>query len=162
MVAKSEEPVCNRDCFHCIHPDCILDQGPDAGERRQMAQRDREFSRTPEQQKRCDQYKANYRRTREKVLARAKKYREQNLEKCRAAGRANYAANREERIAYQRAYDKENREKIRAQRRNYYAANREKICAKSRAHYAANREKMAEYDRERYMKRKQPALEQGE
>ena len=61
------KPVCDKDCFHCPHPDCILD-ALDHEDYLEAAQREREYiaPRTAQQKK---------------VAAKQKAYREANREK---------------------------------------------------------------------------------
>ena len=94
MGRKRKEPVCDRDCLNCIHPDCILDEGPDAAEYRQMAEMEKELFRTDEQKK---------------VAAQKKAYREANREKVAAQQKAYREANREAYNAYMRNYLREKR-----------------------------------------------------
>ena len=88
MGRRKQPSVCNRDCLHCIYPDCILDDGPDAAEYRQLAQMEKDLFRTYEQKK---------------VAARQKAYREANREKVAAQQKAYYEANREKVAARQKA-----------------------------------------------------------
>ena len=103
MKKRGQKPVCDRDCLNCIHPDCILDEGPDAAEYRALAQMERDLFWSDVQKKRAA-YKKAY-----------------------------YEANREKLAAYQKAYYEANREKVAAQKKAYYEANREKIFAQRKA-----------------------------
>lgn len=80
MGRKQKESVCDRDCLNCVYPDCILDEGPNAAEYREMAQIEKDLFRTDEQKK---------------VAASQKAYREANREKVAASKKAYYEANRE-------------------------------------------------------------------
>lgn len=104
MPRKKTQAVCDRNCFECIHPDCILDAGPSAEEYREMAERDKRLIRTPKQEKAYASQKAYYRAHREQLLEKSKRYRAEHRDELVAYQRAHYAANRESRIAYQRAY----------------------------------------------------------
>ena len=80
MGRRRKEPACDRDCMNCIYSDCILDEGPDAAEYRQMAEMEKELFRTHEQKKVAAQKKAYYEANREKLAAQKKAYREANRE----------------------------------------------------------------------------------
>ena len=112
MGRRKKEFVCDRDCLNCIHPDCILDEGPDMAEYRALARMERDLFRS-DAQKKAAAYKKAY-----------------------------YEANREKLVAYQKAYYEENREKVAAYKKAYYEANREKVAAQQKAYYEANREKI--------------------
>jgi len=108
--------ICNMDCLHCIHPDCINDQ---------LAPED---------------FRAGTERDRESV----QDNRDAKAQRLADYQKAYYAANREKVADYQKAYRAANREKLAAQQKAYYAANREKVAAQQKAYYAANREKVAD------------------
>lgn len=83
MGRKRKEPVCDRDCLNCIHPDCILDEGPDAAEYRQMAEMEKELFRTDEQKKVAAQQKAYREANREAYNAYMRNYlREKRRQTC--------------------------------------------------------------------------------
>ena len=107
---------CNKDCFHCLFEDCILDRldSDDYGNTRRI-EREFLFPKT---------------RRQKAISAKKREYRE---------------ANREEIAAKQRAYYEANREEIAAKNRAYYEAKREEIAAKKRAYREANREELAGY-----------------
>ena len=97
MGRKQKESVCDRDCLNCVYPDCVLDEGPNAAEYRQMAEMEKELFRTSEQKK---------------VAAQQKAYREANREKVAAQQKAYYEANREAYNEYMRNYLREKRREI--------------------------------------------------
>lgn len=109
-------PVCSRDCFNCIYPDCILDDGPDEQE---VSQIDRIEKRYLVPSMPAD-------------------------EMTRAKGRAYYREHREERIAAVKAYQATHRESIAARRKIWYAENRDRILAQRRDYYARKKAKAKE------------------
>ena len=98
-MAVNAFPICNRDCFNCQFEDCILEDGPNAAEYRDLALIDKSLFETPEKRK---------------VTASQKAYREANREKVAASQKAYYEANREKVAASQKAYREANREKVAA------------------------------------------------
>lgn len=80
------EPVCDRDCFHCPHPDCILDdknrksgyRDPEKRREYQKAWR----ARNPELRK--EYQREYYKRHREEIL---EKERKKRMEKKAVAGK---------------------------------------------------------------------------
>ena len=90
------DTVCNRDCFNCPHPDCILEE---LSAEDYQAQREAEKAAFP------------------KTLA---------GRKLAAKQRAYYEANREEIAAKQRAYREANREEIAKRRREKRCRERSK------------------------------------
>ena len=102
--------ACNRDCFHCPFPDCIVDE-MDAAERKAHREIDKDLFTDPEKKR---------------IAAKAKAYREANREEIAARQKAYYEANREEIAARQKAYREANREEIAAYQKAYYEANRER------------------------------------
>ena len=107
------ERVCNRDCFNCPFPDCVLEtlEAEDYRMQREAA----ELLKTPEQKKIAAKKRAYYEANRDEIAAKKRAYRE---------------ANRDEIAAYQRAYYEANRDEIAAKQRAYYEANRDEIAAK--------------------------------
>ncbi len=101
-MAVSPIPVCDRDCFNCQFEDCVLEEGPNAAEYRELALIDKSLFETPEKRKVAAYQKAYYEANREKVAASKKAYRE---------------ANREKVAAYQKAYREANREKVAASKK---------------------------------------------
>lgn len=92
MGRKPIQPVCDRDCFHCPYPDCIVDE-MSAQERRDSSNRERSIIPKPPG-KRSGTYMS-------KEYARA--YYHANQEKCRAYARAYYERHRDEITARERA-----------------------------------------------------------
>ena len=62
-------PVCDRDCFNCQFEDCVLDEGPNAAEYRELALIDKSLFETPEKRKVAASQKAYREANREKVAA---------------------------------------------------------------------------------------------
>ena len=117
MGRKKKEPACNRDCFNCQFEDCILEEGPNIAEYRELALIDKSLFETPEKRKSAAYQRAYREANREKVLARQRAYREANHERVAASHKVYYEANREKVLAYQKAYYEANREKVAAYRR---------------------------------------------
>lgn len=92
MGRKPIQPVCDRDCFHCPYPDCIVDE-MSAQERRDSSNRERSIVPKPPG-KRSGTYMG-------KEYYRA--YYHANQEKCRAYARAYYERHRDEITARVRA-----------------------------------------------------------
>lgn len=122
MSRKAKNSVCNRDCLNCIHPDCILEEEPDALECWELEHAEKLLFLTAEERSKKNRSKAYYEANREKRLAYQTEYRKANKEKVAASQRASYAARRERRIAYQRAYYEEHRDEISARKRDRYLA----------------------------------------
>ena len=118
---------CDKDCFHCIYEDCILDS-LDHQDYLELSRIETDFI-NPKTQKQKN------------VAAQQKAYYEANREKLTAYQKAYYEANREKVAAQQKAYREANREKVAAYQEAYYEANREKLTAYHRAYCEANREK---------------------
>ena len=105
------DTVCNRDCFNCPHPDCILEE---LSAEDYQAQREAEkaaFPKTLAGRKLAAKQRAYYEANREEIAAKQRAYRE---------------ANREELAAYQRAYREANREEIAKRRREKRCRERSK------------------------------------
>ena len=82
--------ICNKDCFNCQYPDCVLDE-LDAEDYRESSQRDMALKeRTDKQRKVAAQKKAYYEANRDKVAAQRKAYREANRDKYNAYMRNYY------------------------------------------------------------------------
>ena len=92
---RETNSVCNRDCFNCPHPDCILETLEAADYQAQRQAEKAAFPRTQKQRK---------------LAAKQRAYREANREELAAKKRAYYEANREELAAKHRAYYEANRE----------------------------------------------------
>ena len=103
MGRKEKEPVCNRDCFNCQFEDCVLEEGPNAAEYRELALIDKFLFETPEKKKVAASQKAYYEANRERLAASKKAYREANRERVAAYQKAYYEANREKVAASKRA-----------------------------------------------------------
>ena len=80
-MAIRKAPICDRDCFNCPFEDCILEEGPNAAEYRDLAQIDKSLFMTSEKEKVAAQQKAYREANREKVAAQQKAYREAKREK---------------------------------------------------------------------------------
>ena len=92
--------TCNKDCFNCPYPDCIVDD-MSYEEYRESAERDRELKtsqKSRKEKKTAAKQKAYYEAHREEIAAKQKAYRE---------------AHRERRNEYMRVYLKEYRAGIR-------------------------------------------------
>ena len=76
-MAVRTTPVCNRDCFNCQFDDCILEEGPNAEEYRELALIDKSLFETPEKRKLAAYKKAYREANREKVAASKK-----SLDRC--------------------------------------------------------------------------------
>ena len=105
MGRKAKEPVCNRDSFNCIHPDCILDEGPNQEEYRFSAE--------------LDHYAWLEKRCMEHQFYKLRAWYRSKLEYNRQRRRAYYQANREREKARQRAYSKAHREEHNEWQRAY-------------------------------------------
>ena len=130
----TKKPVCNGDCFHCVHPDCIVDDHITKEEIAASKKLDREAKRQDKDNRerhRAEYLKAYYAAHREEIAAYWREYR---------------AAHREEYNAYQNAYQREWRE-----------AHREEYNAYHREYYAAHREERLAYQREYWRKKKKEA-----
>ena len=115
--------VCDRDCFHCPYPDCILDDADiSLGEWAESTARDKRLQ-------------AAERSDREKKIA--------------VYNAAYYQANKEKIAVYNAAYRQANKEKIAACNAAYRQANKEKIADYQAAYYQANKEKLAARRKER-------------
>ena len=89
--------VCDRDCFHCQFPDCILDEleAEDYAEQRRI-ERDIVFPANAKQKK---------------IAAKRRAYREANRDEIAAYQRAYREANREQYNSYMREYMRRKRMK---------------------------------------------------
>lgn len=150
MDHEAQAPVCSRDCFNCIYPDCILDDGPDAKETAYMDRIENRYLKTDEQravEKQRASARAYYYRNREAILARdAERRKDPEYRRKKAAATAAwYEANREKARARNRARNAERRKdpEVRA-----------KDIARARAYRAANLEKVREYQRQYRAKKK--------
>lgn len=102
-------PVCNRDCFDCVYPDCVCDEMTveDTDQARAL---ERDFINPPRTDKQI------------RKSAYDKEYRKQHRERKCAQERDWYRKNRERVRALQARYYVENRETIRTQQREYRRA----------------------------------------
>ena len=57
MSGRRKDPPCDKDCFHCKHPDCIYDR-LDADDYLEQDRTDREVRMTPEKKKVAAQQRA--------------------------------------------------------------------------------------------------------
>lgn len=139
MDHEAQQPVCSRDCFHCIYADCILDDGPDEREAAQMERIEQRYLK-PADQEAAERNRARsrdwYRRNRDKALQQRKAYNQAHREQIAARKKVWYANNRQHVRAQHAAYAAANREKLAAQHKAYCAANREKVNAYQRAYRA--------------------------
>lgn len=123
--------VCNRDCFHCPHPDCICDEETqddiDAAELRD------------------ERTKANW-CIYEKELRRRREF---------------HRTHRDQAIAACRAYYATHKEYIRQQRAEWYKANKERILAQQRAYRKAHAAEISARKKEQYRKKKEAAQVQA-
>lgn len=79
----TKKPLCNEDCFHCVHPDCIVDETPSEAK----ARRNRES---------CHKY---YVAHKDRLAAKKKEYRATHRDEINAYRRAYYRKKREEAAA---------------------------------------------------------------
>lgn len=94
--------ICDRDCLHCIHPDCINDEPPDDKERQELDRIDRELCpRTAGAQRQRARYHSDP-EYRARVLAKSKARAQQHPEYIAEYRRRYNAAHREELNAKQR------------------------------------------------------------
>ena len=145
MGRKAKDAVCARDCFNCIHPDCILDAGPNLDEYRLSAELDRiawlEARGRREELSRWQ----DWHRSRADCYREARRERsEADLERINAQKRAWDRAHKAQRTAWQAAYRQSHRDECNAKRRAYRAAHREEANAYQRAYRA---KKKAEAER---------------
>ena len=115
--------VCDKDCFHCKYPDCVLDD-LDLEDYRQGRELDKQLRDPPPDRKRAAYMRA---------------YRAAHKEKKAAYMRAYRAAHKEEKAAYDQVYRAAHKEEIAAYKRAYCAAHKEEIAAYKRAYYAARK-----------------------
>ena len=105
MSRKAEKAVCDRDCFNCIHPDCILDAGPNLDEYRLSAELDRiACLEAPGQEERGKAWRTWFEANREYNRERRRAYYRANREREKARQRAYSKAHRQEHNEWQRAY----------------------------------------------------------
>ncbi len=129
--------VCNRDCFNCPYPDCIVDTMT-AEERREgrrieqvlIAPADREASHRA-----ADKFDAKEASRKRKIERWRYRYYNEGLRERNQRWQA------------------EHREQIAARKHAWYEENKERILAQQKAYRAANAEKVREYKRA-YEKRK--------
>ena len=108
--------TCNRDCFNCPHPDCILEEleAEDYAEQRRI-EREIVNPKSRKEKELAAKQRAYYEANREEIAAKQRAYREANREEIAAKQRAYYEANREEWNAYLREYRRKRKEKANAQ-----------------------------------------------
>ena len=92
--------ICNRDCFNCIHPDCILPDTPEGRKKRWS----REY----------------YEKNKEILNELSARYQKEHREHCNALARKRRAEDPEKYRAYCRKYYREHREKILENKRRRY------------------------------------------
>ena len=103
-------PKCDKDCFNCPYPDCIVDN--DGSESRDI---DKILG------------------LRKKKLEYSKKYYRDHIEERREYGRAYYRKHKDSMYAYQKEWREKNRERHNANMRAWYAKNRERVQAQRRS-----------------------------
>ena len=132
--------VCDRDCFHCIYEDCVLDERPSGEEAQMLRAIDRGLKTagtTDEKKlKRRKYYEAN----RERILAQMKEYRKE------AGNRISES---------QKLYYRENREKISARKHEYYLEHKDEFRERDKAYYQKNREKILARKKEKRLAKKE-------
>lgn len=166
--------ICNHDCFNCPYPDV-----PD--ECLEMPLTLEEIRAAAEVTMRAEAERARrrdyYARNRERILARQKVWRTNNLERVREYRRAYYRANpkpiretnRRYRLRHREELNRKSAEKRRQNperyaqyARNHYWANRDRILARSKRRCEANKQKYAETQSVIRIARKQAGLTQKE
>lgn len=100
---------CNRDCFNCPYPDCILPDGEMTKEEARRAQK-----------------RSYYERNKIKLNAVSTAWARANADKVREAAKRRRQADPEKYRTYCRNYYNANRERILAQKRAAYKAAKEK------------------------------------
>ena len=101
------KPACDRNCFRCPYPDCILDEEDMSPEDwRESTERERSIKRAGRSEK----------------AARNAAYYQANKEKIAAQQAAYYQANKEKIAAYYAAYYRAHKDEINARRREKAAA----------------------------------------
>ena len=121
---------CNRDCFNCPYPDCIVDDITDE-ERDNLDQIDREILKTvtdktlSEKARRHEYYLAH----KDLILQRSKEWREKNPEKRRKQAREWYRKNKNT--------DKQKKKQLSRKKyyKQYYRLHRDEILEKRKKHY---------------------------
>lgn len=141
---KSTACLCNKDCFHCVHPDCINDWlDYDDYLASEEMERDFLFPKTQKERRRAEQDRRYRKKNKETIAARDRAYREANKEAILAQQRTYRETNRDKVAARKHAYYEANKEKAAVQQRAYREANREKIAARARAYREANKDAIA-------------------
>ena len=89
--------ICDRDCLHCSHPDCVCDE-MDYSDYQAADRIEREIihPRTARQERIASQQRAYYESNRERIAAQKRAYREANRERYNAYHRKYYHRKREE------------------------------------------------------------------
>ena len=95
--------VCDKDCFHCKYPDCVLDD-LDLEDYRQGRELDKQLRYPPLGRKKAAYMRAYYAAHKEEKAAYMRAYRAAHKEELAAYNRAYRAAHKEEKAAYMRAY----------------------------------------------------------
>lgn len=103
--------ICDHDCFHCTHPDCIAGDDLTDAEYKEATIRDRALGGRLENRYHTD---ASYR------------------ESCKARCRDYYRTHKEVVKNAARAWRKANRERVNEWQRAYYRAHRDEILAKDK------------------------------
>ena len=116
--------VCDMDCFHCLHPDCICD--------RNETKKEKEMKNVAVSGKKSAYMKEYYKKNRERLLEYQKKYAKEHVEEIREYQIEYYLENADEKKEYFRkryheefkhdeGYMKRHRERV----REYYRRKRD-------------------------------------
>ena len=106
--------ICNMDCFHCIHADCINNNPPTDAEMAYMEYIDREII-DKEIVGVSDQYLDT------------NTYNKKDVESKRRAKERYYKEHREEKLAYCKDYYEKHKEEKKRKAREYYKKHKERI-----------------------------------
>ena len=136
--------VCNRDCFHCPYPDCIVDdtslaewqvsQAMDLAVQQGCGEpfrRRRNRSAASLERKKVMEW-WHYQRNRGSILEKKRVYRQTHKEKEKAYRRAYYLSHKEEDRLRTLAYRRLHRERVNELQRAYYQAHKDEINARRR------------------------------
>lgn len=112
--------ICNKDCFNCPHPDCILDELNDE-DYVTTDRLDVNFSKTEDQKSKAERNREWRRKNKDKLAAQRE-------------------ANKGKMAAYGRAYREKNKERESARKKAWYLANKASISARRKAEYQAKKQ----------------------
>lgn len=130
MIRK---PICDQDCFNCIHPDCIVS------------------GTTILKFNNPSTYYVRDKNSKSK----AKEYRETNRDKIKAYMKAYRETNRDKIKTHKKAYNEANRDKINEHQKAYYEANKDKIKAYMNAYRKTSKDQINAYQKAHRLKRKE-------